>query len=191
MNAESREVAQAAAHTGSLLHRLLNRIPLPVRMLVYGLFFLSVVLGGLPWLAYRVDAYLPGWHVEIGWWQAVGVALSLVFFVTYVWSSYLLSRRGRGAYVEFDPPKEFVASGPFRWVRNPIAGSLVGMVLGEALAFSSTGILLLFVIALPLAHCQVVFLEEPLLRKRFGQAYVDYLARVPRWLPRRPREDRP
>ena len=160
-------------------------------MLVYGVCFLSVVLGGLPWLAYRVDAYLPAWHVEIGWWRAAGVVLLLIFFVTYVWSSYLLSRRGRGAYVEFDPPKEFVASGPFRWVRNPIAGSLVGMVLGEALAFSSTGILLLFVIALPLAHCQVVFLEEPLLRKRFGQAYVDYLAHVPRWLPRRRREGSP
>jgi len=191
VNTESREVAEAPAHPHSPLHRLLDRIPLPVRMLVYGVCFLSVVLGGLPWLAYRVDAYLPAWHVEIGWWRAAGVGLSLIFFVTYVWSSYLLSRRGRGAYVEFDPPKEFVASGPFRWVRNPIAGSLVGMVLGEALAFSSTGILLLFVIALPLAHCQVVFLEEPLLRKRFGQTYVDYLARVPRWLPRRPREDRP
>ena len=155
-------------------------------MLFYGVFFLAAVLAGLPWLAYRIDVYLPGWHVQIGWWRALGIVLFLIFFATYVWSSYLLSQRGRGAYVEFDPPKEFVATGPFRCVRKPIAGSLVGMLLGEALTCSSTGILLLFVIALPLAHCQVVFLEEPLLRKRFGQAYVDYLARVPRWLPRLP-----
>jgi protein-S-isoprenylcysteine O-methyltransferase Ste14 len=80
-----------------------------------------------------------------------------------------------------------VATGPFQWCRNPIAGSVVGMVLGEALALSSVGILLLFVVAIPLAHMQVVLLEEPLLEKRFGSAYNDYRARVPRWLPRPPR----
>jgi protein-S-isoprenylcysteine O-methyltransferase Ste14 len=191
VNTQSRDVAPAAGHTDTALNRVLDRIPLPARMFFYGVFFLSAVLAGLPWLAYRIDVYLPNWHFEIGWWRALGVVLFLMFLGAYVWSSYLLSRRGRGAYVEFDPPKEFVADGPFRRVRNPIAGSLVGMLFGEALAFSSTGILLLFVIALPLAHCQVVFLEEPLLRKRFGQAYVDYLHRVPRWLPQRPRERGP
>jgi protein-S-isoprenylcysteine O-methyltransferase Ste14 len=109
----------------------------------------------------------------------------------YATASLLLSRHGRGAYVEFDPPREFVAVGPFQWCRNPIAGSLLGMLLGEALAFSSTGIFLLFLVALPLAQLQVVCLEEPLLRKRFGQAYEEYVRRVPRWLPGTPRRAGP
>ena len=87
-------------------------------------------------------------------------------------------------------PREFVASGPYRWVRNPVAASLAGALLGLAIALSSTGVLLLFVLGLPLAHMQVVLLEEPLLRKRFGASYEAYVRRVPRWIPRAPRSGR-
>jgi protein-S-isoprenylcysteine O-methyltransferase Ste14 len=113
------------------------------------------------------------------------------FFVLYVYCSFVLTSRGRGAYVEFDPPQEFVASGPYRWVRNPVAACLVGMLLGEAVALSSTGVFLLFLGSLLPAHLQVVLMEEPLLRKRFGQAYADYLRRVPRWIPRLPDKEAP
>lgn len=170
-----------ATHTRSLF----DRIPLSLRMLLYGVSFLAVVLAGLPWLAYRLDVAFPAWHVEIGWWRAAGAVVFLFFFVAYARCSYVLTSRGRGAYVEFDPPREFVAVGPFERVRNPIAACVVGMLAGEAVALSSTGMLLLVLIAVPLAHLQVVLMEEPLLKKRFGRAYEDYLRRVPRWFPRR------
>ncbi len=160
-------------------------------MLVYGAAFLAAVLIGVPWLAYRVDVAWPAWHFDFGPVRWLGLPIAAGCLAVYLWSSYLLSRHGRGAYVEFDPPKQFVAVGPFRWVRNPIAGSLVGVIAGEALLCSSTGILLLFLLSLPLAHAQVVLLEEPLLTKRFGDAYRDYLRRVPRWLPHPPREPLP
>ena len=169
----------------------LNRIPLAPRMIFYGVFFLSVMLIGLPWLAYRIDVHFPAWHVEIGWWRIPGAIVLAAFFVLYAGCSFVLTSRGRGAYVEFDPPKEFVASGPYRWVRNPVAACLVGMLLGEAVALSSTGVFLLFLGSLLPAHLQVVLMEEPLLRKRFGQAYEDYLRRVPRWIPRLPDKEAP
>ena len=116
-----------------------------------------------------------------------GAAVFAAFLFIYLRTSVLLSRQGRGAYVEFDPPAELVTDGPFRWCRNPIAGCVVGMIWGLAFALSSTGVLLLALIAVPLAHVQVVALEEPLLRKRFGSAYEQYMYQVPRWIPRRPR----
>lgn len=171
--------------------RGLRRIPLPARMIVYGAFFLTLALVALPWLAYRIDLLWPAAHVEIGGLRLVGLALFAVGLGGYVGCAVLLSRRGRGAYVEFDPPQVFVADGPYRWCRNPIAACVFGMVLGEALACSSTGILLLAALGLPLAHAQVVLLEEPRLRGRFGGAYEEYLRRVPRWLPRRPTKGAP
>ncbi len=183
---ESPEAAPVAGLAGRL-----QSIPLALRMILYGAFFLLAVLAGLPYLAYQVDRFFPAWHIEIGWWRAVGGLLFVAFLIVYLWGSYVLSRLGRGAYVEFDPPKAFVATGPFRWVRNPIAACVVGMLLGEAILLSSTGVFLLFLAAMPLAHIQVLWLEEPLLRQRFGAAYVEYCARVPRWLPRRPRESGP
>jgi protein-S-isoprenylcysteine O-methyltransferase Ste14 len=181
---------QTAAEHRRLSYRL-ERIPLGRRMIVYAAVFLSVMLVGLPWLAYRIDVYLPGWHVEIGWFRIPGLVLFGVFFVLYAYCSFVLTTRGKGAYVEFDPPTEFVATGPYRWMRNPVAACLVGMLLGEAIALSSTGVFLLFLGALLPAHLQVVLLEEPLLRKRFGQDYEDYLRRVPRWLPRPPERGSP
>ena len=171
----------------SSVSSVLERIPLGIRMFFYGMFFLAFVLVGLPWLAYRIDVYVPRWHTEIGGLRIVGVALFLAFLGMYIFCSYVLSSRGGGPFVEFDPPREFVASGPYRWVRNPVAACLIGAVLGLAIALSSTGISLLFLLALPLAHMQVVLLEEPLLRKRFGSSYEEYTRRVPRWIPRPPK----
>jgi protein-S-isoprenylcysteine O-methyltransferase Ste14 len=169
----------------------LERIPLSVRGVVYYVFFLAFILILVPMLAHWLGRRFLPWLVEIGWGRAAGWVVFAACYVTYTLASLVLMRRGRGGYVEFDPPKEFVATGPFRWCRNPIAACVLGMVFGEALAFSSTGIFLLFVIGLALAQMQVVLLEEPLLEKRFGQTYRDYRARVPRWIPRPPRGDAP
>ena len=167
---------------------VLEHLPVTARYIFYTAFFLSLLLIALPWLAYRIDVYLPSLHVEAGpVVRSLGAVIFVVFLIAYLVSSRLLTRQGHGGHVEFDPPKEFVAGGIYRWVRNPIAGSAVLMLLGEALAFSSPGILALFLAAMVFAHLQVVLLEEPLLRKRFGASYTDYLARVPRWIPRRPR----
>lgn len=186
MPSSGRQSAGGSATDGTPLERTLGRIPLAVRMLVYGVSFLFVVLAALPWLAYRFDVRWPNARVELGPLRAVGAVVFFACLTVYLHASYLLSSRGRGAYVEFDPPREFVAVGPYRWVRNPIAASLVGSLLGEAIAFSSTGIFLLFLLSILLAHAQVVWIEEPLLRRRFGKSYADYLASVPRWVPRRP-----
>ncbi len=175
------------AETTCSLRRGLRRIPLAARMIAYGVSFLAVVLLVLPWLFHRAAERILAHPLEIGAFRWLGVAIFVASLFVYVRSSWWLTRNGRGAYVEFDPPREFVASGPYRWVRNPIAGSLVLMLLGESLVFSSAGIFLLFLLAIPLAHIQVVWLEEPLLRKRFGASYERYVSHVPRWIPRRPR----
>jgi protein-S-isoprenylcysteine O-methyltransferase Ste14 len=165
----------------------LDAIPLAIRGVVYAIAFLVMILGVVPWAAYRVDANFPALHISMPWivrtigWMLFGMTLAL-----YLAGSFHLMSRGRGAYVEFDPPKEFVATGMFRWCRNPIALCIVLMLLWLAIAWSSTGVFLLFAVAVPTAHAQVVLLEEPLLRKRFGQPYEDFLRKVPRWLPRPP-----
>ncbi len=191
MPSADRQAARPDSTSDGFVSNLLRRIPLRLRMLIYGASFLSVLLIGLPWLAYRLDVLLPAWHAEIGWFRVIGVVLFAAALITYARSAHLLSSRGRGGYVEFDPPRAFVAEGPYLWVRNPIAGCAVLTLLGEAISFSSTGIFLLFLVSLPLAHLQVILLEEPLLRKRFGQSYTDYLAQVPRWIPRRPVRNTP
>ena len=64
-------------------------------------------------------------------------------------------------------------------------------VLGEAVFIGSVGIFVLFLLGLPLAQLQVTRVEEPRLSKRFGETYIEYCKRVPRWWPKRPHDDQP
>jgi protein-S-isoprenylcysteine O-methyltransferase Ste14 len=161
-------------------------------MAVYFVVFLSFVLGLLPWAAHQLTRFDWWPTMELGLLgQIVGGALFVLFLAFYTACSVWLSWRGRGAYVEFDPPKQLVVSGPFRWVRNPVAAGVVAMIGAEAVFFSSTGILMLFAVALCLAHLQVILIEEPRLTRRFGEDYRQYCRQVPRWIPRPPRSPQP
>ena len=115
--------------------------------------------------------------------KITGAVLLITGFCSYLVCSLWLVISGRGPFVEFDPPQKLVCSGPYRWTRNPMATLILVSILGEAVFFGSPGILTLFIIGILIAHLQVILIEEPLLRKRFGKDYSEYLERVPRWLP--------
>jgi protein-S-isoprenylcysteine O-methyltransferase Ste14 len=80
-------------------------------------------------------------------------------------------------------PTKFVVLGPFRYVRNPMSLGGVTMMLGLALFCRSISILLFSAILFLALHGLVVFWEEPLLEKRFGESYLQYEHSVNRWLP--------
>ncbi|MBI2879207.1 MAG: isoprenylcysteine carboxyl methyltransferase [Candidatus Rokubacteria bacterium] len=141
-----------------------------------------VVWGVLPFLVHRWGAGLPPLPVGPGRW--VGLPLLLGGFGLAIASTVLFARRGEGTPVPWDPPRRFVVTGPYRYVRNPmVLGVLLGL-LGEALLFASLPILLYTAALAAFAHAWIVLREEPELEARFGETYLVYRAMVPRWLPR-------
>ena len=92
--------------------------------------------------------------------------------------------RGQGTHAPFDPPKEFVAVGPYRYVRNPMYLGGWVLLFGLALYQRSVTILVFSLLWIAVVHLLLVKLEEPGLRRRFGASFNDYCGRVPRWLPR-------
>ncbi len=128
------------------------------------------------------------WGIELPAWaplagvalMVLGGALALACVATFV-------VRGRGTPAPFDPPREFVVSGPYRWVRNPMfIGALTGFI-GFGLWHRSLAIILVTLAAFSLVSAFVIFYEEPHLERVFGEAYLRYRSEVPRWLPRPPR----
>lgn len=113
-----------------------------------------------------------------------GVLLGVCGAVLGLRSLLLLVGRGRP---QRGPRPAFVIAGPYVRMRNPLYAGLVLCLIGLALALASTALLATAVLAGALAHWWVVRVEEPHLRRRFGDAYARYLMRVPRWLPRRAR----
>ena len=114
----------------------------------------------------------------------LALLLLLVGLSFLAWTISLFFRRGRGTLAPWDPPKHLVIAGPYRFVRNPMITGVVTTLAGEALLFESVsiGIWALVFFAVSALHFPLV--EEPGLRHRFGEAYAQYCANVPRWFPR-------
>lgn len=168
--------------------------PFALRALIYTIGFLIFVLGVVP-SVFHLLGELPfrelalRHEIRVFWTQfrmLVGLGLFSGGLFTYFACSAWLIYCGRGPHVEFDPPKVFVATGPYRWVRNPVVITLMTCVLGEAIYFGSLGMFILIALGCWFAQYQVTKIEEPRLRERFGETYIEYCNRVPRWIPRPP-----
>jgi len=150
-----------------------------LRAVIWMTAFLSL-WGWLALAARRYDAALggalPAWGPLAGWpFVVAGAALSLTCVCLFV-------LRGRGTPAPFDAPREFVAVGPYRYVRNPMYHGAYAMLVGFALAFRSPAMLVFVAVPMVCAHVFVVVGEEPVLERRFGDSYRAYQRAVPRWL---------
>jgi protein-S-isoprenylcysteine O-methyltransferase Ste14 len=138
-----------------------------------------------------VAAVVPGlilWRngVDLGPWPlaAVGVVLIAVGLLLVTWTVRLFARVGKGTLAPWDPTSRLVAVGPYRHVRNPMISGVLAVLLGEAALFGSLALLVWFGAAFLVNAIYFPLVEEPGLRRRFGDDYERYCANVPRWLPR-------
>jgi len=140
-----------------------------------------------------VAGYIPlallrrGLQVETGVAAYLAFPLWLIGGVILLWSFWNFLREGRGTPAPVDPPKELVAVGFYRYVRNPMYVGILAMIIGHFLRFGYWNLLVYLVIVFISFYSFVTFYEEPALKKKFGAAYEDYLRQVPGWIPRIPR----
>jgi len=94
--------------------------------------------------------------------------------------------RGIGTPAPFDPPRRLVISGPYRWVRNPMYLGMGVILLGEGITFPRLmNTMLIMTASLWIAVTLfIIGYEEPTLRAKFGDGYIDYCKHVRRWIPR-------
>ncbi|MEY3700935.1 MAG: hypothetical protein RLZZ25_1699 [Gemmatimonadota bacterium] len=82
--------------------------------------------------------------------------------------------------------QKLVNHGPFAWSRNPL---YVGNFLIWMGVITISGVLWFLPVAIllfALEYFYIVRYEEGVLESIFGREYLDYKARVPRWIPRPP-----
>jgi protein-S-isoprenylcysteine O-methyltransferase Ste14 len=79
-----------------------------------------------------------------------------------------------------------IASGPFRWVRNPLYIGNIALWVGLALIAKLPWLVAPIALLLALEYHAIVRWEEQLLASRLGEPYREYLTTVPRWIPRPP-----
>jgi protein-S-isoprenylcysteine O-methyltransferase Ste14 len=91
-------------------------------------------------------------------------------------------RLGGGGPGMDTPPERLVVSGPFTWCRNPMYLGHIIFLMGLTLCLQSM-LAAVITLATTVWFQFRVARDEKRLRERFGQPYVDYTARVKRWIP--------
>jgi len=90
--------------------------------------------------------------------------------------------RSAHTHVEpWKPASALVTAGIFRWLRNPMYVGLAFLVAGVGVALASDWTLVMLVPGAAVLHVGVVRREEHYLEAKFGDAYRQYKARVPRY----------
>jgi protein-S-isoprenylcysteine O-methyltransferase Ste14 len=116
--------------------------------------------------------------------QIAGLALLLVGVSLVVSSLRRFATHGKGTLAPWDPPRNLVIDGPYRYVRNPMISGVVFVLFGEALVLLSGPHVQWALIFLVINFIYIPLLEERQLKERFGEAYLEYCRHVPRLLPR-------
>ena len=152
-----------------------------LKTLLWSVFVPGTLATVVPYLL--LSSRLELFHVGLSGFRFAGlipIALGALVYLRCAWD---FTFTGRGTPAPFDPPKEMVASGLYRYVRNPMYVALLLVLAGEAVLFESA-LLLVFAAGLfSVFHLWVIFYEEPTLRRKFGDSYERYCMKVPRWIP--------
>ena len=112
-----------------------------------------------------------------------GFVVFLSGFALFAWCVSLFARVGQGTLAPWDPTRRLVAVGPYRYLRNPMISGVVTMLAGEGMFLGSRVIAIWAATFIAINQVYFILLEEPGLERRFGAAYLEYKAAVPRWIP--------
>jgi protein-S-isoprenylcysteine O-methyltransferase Ste14 len=163
------------------VHGRVAEVSLALRNLLFTLIMPGSVGVYVPWLILTASGANP---MPVVWPALILTGLGVAL---YLWCVWHFATFGRGTPGPWDAPGRVVDRGPYGWVRNPMYLAVLLVVAGEALLFLSLPLLIYLGILALVVQLFVVGYEEPTLTERFGDRYIAYRRRVPRWIPRPPR----
>jgi protein-S-isoprenylcysteine O-methyltransferase Ste14 len=159
--------------------------PVPAKLAGAGVHFPPPFLfvGGLVvgWLLDRYWRALPLAAGGSATLDAVGLVVCVAGFALAAWG--MLTFHGADtAIIPNRPASRLVASGPYRFTRNPMYIGLTIAYVGGAALVNSLWPLVLLPLVLVLLVLLVIRREEAYLADSFGAEYDAYRARVRRWI---------
>ncbi len=137
----------------------------------------------LPWHTARLDPL----RVAVGpTAQGLAAAAFALAGALGISSAVVMAGKGLGTPLPVAAPALLVVSGPYRWLRNPMAVAGVLQVLAVAVMLGSPAVAVYAVAGAFTWHLVARPSEEADLAQRFGEDYRRYRTRVPLWIPRAP-----
>jgi protein-S-isoprenylcysteine O-methyltransferase Ste14 len=138
--------------------------------------------GVVPWAISRLMPRY-GWENGApGIWNWLGLVPVTIAVALLIWILALsIAESPDRVRLGLTPPFLLVR-GPYKLTRNPMYVAELGLWLGWALFFGSLSVLAGGLVLLSVVTLIILPREEKGLEAAFGQVYVEYKTRVPRWL---------
>ena len=106
----------------------------------------------------------------------IGLGLALVL------GSVRHFKRAGTSFNTHQPATAILTEGPYQISRNPIYIGLTAIYAGIGITVDTPWVWILLAPTLAVMHYGVILREERYLERKFGKEYLDYKARVRRWL---------
>lgn len=160
-----------------------RRLALVVSPLVF-LVAIPLVHGVVPWALSLLGTWY-GWEGgKPAVWNLFGLVLVSLGILILLWLMIFgftqLAQVPERVEVNWEP-KLLMTRGPYAYSRHPMYVAELSLWLGWAVLFGSVIVLVGFVVFCVAASILAAH-EERALEAKFGKAYCQYRARVPRWL---------
>jgi len=138
--------------------------------------------GAVPWEISKLT-HRYGWvHGSPGLWNLLGLIPVGVATALLIWTLIIGVAHAPNAVRLGLVPSVLITDGPYRFTRNPMYVAELALWLGWALFFGSLSVFLGGIALLLVVNLVLVPREERTLEAAFGQVYLMYKKRVPRWL---------
>lgn len=150
-----------------------------VQIMVFWGLFLGIIPAVIVWFEHRwaLTVPAPGWLTLGG-----GVAFALTSALG-LWAAISMATVGRGTPLPRATAAHLVVTGPYRFVRNPMALSGIGQGISVGLMHGSWLVVLYAWCGSLLWNWVIRPGEEKDLEERFGDEFRAYAARVRCWVP--------
>ena len=139
--------------------------------------YFLVALGAMALL----HAAVPVLPLFVAPYRYAGIVVIALALGLAAWGALLFRRAGTGI-VPFSPATALVTRGPYRFTRNPMYLGMAGTLLGAAILMGSLTPFVVIPAFMAVIAERFILRAEAMLEQAFGSAYLDYKARVRRWL---------
>ncbi len=130
---------------------------------------------------------LPSLNIYI---RSVGAVIIIISFLLLRASGRALKKYGMREKKSFGETDTLVTSGIYSYIRHPHHTGIMLFIIGFGLLLGSMSFVLVIApILVSLVIIFVIKVEEPEAIRKFGEAYVEYSRRVPRFIPRLRRKE--
>lgn len=158
-----------------------------IRLIIFTILVPGTVAGYIPHRL--VNEVAESWSNPTLKW--IGLAVTILGIAIYLLCAISFLLRGLGTpmiwfakplkFLVGEEPKKLVASGIYRFSRNPMYAGVLLTVLGQALFYQRMVLVHYVIFLFILFHLVVIMIEEPHLKKKFGKEYEEYRKKTRRW----------